>query len=286
MIAILACKRGAPEQATPEAATQASAAASTSAAPIEAGAALAANESDVKRFADEKKLDGSAAKLEWGSSKIRKAPQGDVVTVLLKGAEAERLAEHAGFVLIRFVDPKDASRHLMGWVYADAFKADPPCHRDADCTPPFICGAPNDIDDPENTRHCYDARSPEDRTCEKDKDCRPGLECRTFPLDPDSTANPNRRCAKPCTTDAQCQTDRRCGRAIDGRSSLVCSRYGGTAAEEGACKVDADCAFPMRCFAHLRLKQCLHPCDAKKGCGAGHSCDKGMCLKGTSVVLP
>ncbi len=123
---LLACK--AREEASPVdtgVATTASAPVASSVGPVASTAPKteAANAGDVKRFPDEKKLDEDA-KLEWNSSKIRREPRGGPeVAVLLKGAAVHKIAEHAGFFLITFQDPKDVARTLMGWVYQDAFKA-------------------------------------------------------------------------------------------------------------------------------------------------------------------
>jgi len=78
------------------------------------------NASDVTRFPDEKKMN-EATKLEWSSSKVRKKPQGDQVAALAKGTAVTKIAEHQGFYLITFADPKDGAKQLEGWVYKDAF---------------------------------------------------------------------------------------------------------------------------------------------------------------------
>ena len=117
--------------ASTAAATTSAAAATTTATPTASASATAAtkdgpaNAADITRFPDEKKLDEKAT-LEWGSSKIRKKPQGDQVAVLLKGTKVTKIAEHEGFFLITFADPKDSSRQLEGWVYKDSFIAEVP----------------------------------------------------------------------------------------------------------------------------------------------------------------
>jgi Cys-rich repeat protein len=88
-----------------------------SSAPVNAAPSNAA---DVTRFPDEKKLSEKAT-LEWSSSKVRKKPQGDQVAALAKGTSVTKIAEHQGFFLITFADPKDATKQLEGWVYKDAF---------------------------------------------------------------------------------------------------------------------------------------------------------------------
>jgi hypothetical protein len=64
------------------------------------------------------------ATLEWSSSKIRKKPQGDQVAALPKGTSVTKIAEHQGFYLVTFADPKDSAKSLEGWVYKDAFTAE------------------------------------------------------------------------------------------------------------------------------------------------------------------
>lgn len=135
-LVLLACK-GAPTStssdagAAPVASTTVAATASTpstaSAAPSASApkAPTVANESDVARFPDEKKLDEEAV-LQWSSSKVRKKPQGDPVVSLAKGTSVTKIAERQGFFLITFADPKDASKRLEGWVYKDAFNAEVP----------------------------------------------------------------------------------------------------------------------------------------------------------------
>jgi Cys-rich repeat protein len=54
---------------------------------------------------------------------VRKKPQGDQVAALAKGTSVTKIAEHQGFYLITFADPKDATKQLEGWVYKDAFTA-------------------------------------------------------------------------------------------------------------------------------------------------------------------
>jgi hypothetical protein len=81
------------------------------------------NAADITRFPDEKKM-AEKATLEWSSSKIRKKPQGDIVVSLPKKTGVTKLAEHQGFYLVAFADPKDATKQLEGWVYKDAFTAE------------------------------------------------------------------------------------------------------------------------------------------------------------------
>jgi hypothetical protein len=64
------------------------------------------------------------ATLEWSSSKVRKKPQGDQVAALPKKTAVTKIAEHQGFYLITFADPKDSTKLLEGWVYKDAFTAE------------------------------------------------------------------------------------------------------------------------------------------------------------------
>lgn len=133
LLALLACKGAAtsvdagstPTPSTTTAPSTTAAATASVAPSASATTAPTANESDVARFPDEKKLDERAV-LQWSSSKVRKKPQGDPVVSLPKGTNVTKIAEHQGFFLITFADPKDSSKRLMGWVFKDAFTAEVP----------------------------------------------------------------------------------------------------------------------------------------------------------------
>ncbi len=61
-------------------------------------------------------LDGDDT-LKAPSTDVRKSvPKGDVVASLKAGAAVSLLAEHNGWHLVTFDDPKDASRRLEGWI--------------------------------------------------------------------------------------------------------------------------------------------------------------------------
>ena len=121
--ASVAATTTAPPTTSSAAPTTTTATTASAAASATTGTSGPANAADITRFPDEKKLDEQAT-LEWSSSKIRKKPQGDQVAVLLKGTKVTKIAEHQGFFLITFADPKDASKQLEGWVYKDSFTAE------------------------------------------------------------------------------------------------------------------------------------------------------------------
>ena len=54
---------------------------------------------------------------------------GDLVMVLKRGTEVEKLAEHGGYYLVLADDPKEASRKLMGWIAETAFTRGAEPHR-------------------------------------------------------------------------------------------------------------------------------------------------------------
>jgi hypothetical protein len=92
---------------------------------VEAAApTLAANESDVTRYPDEKATAGSTLTTE-GSAELRTevGSGGKLVVVVKKGTEVDKVAEHASHYLVVAEDPRDATRKLMGWTADSAFSA-------------------------------------------------------------------------------------------------------------------------------------------------------------------
>lgn len=62
---------------------------------------------------------------------------GKLVAELRAGTQTQKLADHEGFDLVVFPDPKDATNKLEGWVHATAFGAIAPVHVvDGGTTPP------------------------------------------------------------------------------------------------------------------------------------------------------
>jgi len=104
--------------------------AATEASAAEAGSAVeAVNQSEMTRYPDEKAVDHAPLTAEFGGSMRTQAGSGgDLVIVLKKGTEVEKIAEHEGFYLVLADDPKDSTRKLMGWISESAFSAGP-AHR-------------------------------------------------------------------------------------------------------------------------------------------------------------
>lgn len=89
----------------------------------------AANESDVARFQDEKKIDPpKAVKLVWPATNIRAAPNktSKLVAVVVKGSEVLQLAQRpSGHFLVSFPNPKNGSETLIGWIFKEAVTGSP-----------------------------------------------------------------------------------------------------------------------------------------------------------------
>ncbi len=121
-------------------ASEASAAATPEAGPV----GEAVNESEMTRYPDEKPVDHAPLTAEAGGSlRTQAGPGGDLVIVLKRGTEVQKVAEHGGYYLVLADDPKDATRKLMGWVSESAFSggAGPGHHnepetRDGGAAPP------------------------------------------------------------------------------------------------------------------------------------------------------
>jgi hypothetical protein len=144
-VALLGCpgllkKKG--EDAGEDAGPAASASAEA-AAPV----AVASNDSDVTHYPDQ-----AAANNETLTTRMMAAARteasatgGKLVAELKAGTQATKLADHEGFDLVVFPDPKDATNKLEGWVHGAAFGWAPPPHvTDGGTTPPATTegGAP------------------------------------------------------------------------------------------------------------------------------------------------
>ena len=137
------------------------------------------NAADVKRFPDEAKIADVETTLDWDNANVRKAPQGDVVAVLKKGAPVVQVASHAFFYLVTFDDPKKSGQRLMGWVFQDAFKktaiaAAAPTHGSScyDNAAGF-CDAP-ELQCPAGQKHFEFEGDYCAKPCTADSDCAPG----------------------------------------------------------------------------------------------------------------
>jgi hypothetical protein len=94
------------------------------AAPV--AAAAAANAADVLRYPDETPIDHALGTTHVFASSVRteaSATTGAVVDVLKAETDVDEVAERQGFVLVYFIDPKDPSRKLTGWVAKSDFTA-------------------------------------------------------------------------------------------------------------------------------------------------------------------
>jgi hypothetical protein len=92
----------------------------------EAGPGEAINASEMTRYPDEKPVDHAPLTAEQGGSlRTQAGSGGDLVIVLKRGTEVEKLAEHAGFYLVLADDPKDPTRKLMGWAAESVFGSAP-----------------------------------------------------------------------------------------------------------------------------------------------------------------
>src|SRR6185437_2601917 len=93
-------------------------AASASAAPE------AANATEMTRYPDEKAVDHAPITAEAnGNLRTEAGTGGELVIVLKRGTEVQKLAEHAGYYLVEADDPKDTTRKLLGWVPESVFSA-------------------------------------------------------------------------------------------------------------------------------------------------------------------
>ncbi len=121
---LLGCPLKKPGEST-DAAPEASASAA-----VEAAAPMAANDSDVTHYPDQ--APGSNETL---TTRVMVAARteasttgGKLVAELKPGTQTQKLADHEGFDLVVFPDPKDASNKLEGWVHATAFGGVTPVH--------------------------------------------------------------------------------------------------------------------------------------------------------------
>ena len=87
----------------------------------------AVNASEMTRYPDEKPVDHAPITTEAGGAMRSQAGTGgDLVIVLKRGTEVEKLAEHDVYYLVLADDPKDPTRKLMGWIAESAFSGGAP----------------------------------------------------------------------------------------------------------------------------------------------------------------
>jgi hypothetical protein len=85
----------------------------------------AANEADVKHYADEKKLDPPVKKKTLVANytvRVDSVGTAKAVMALPKDTEVTQLAERGSHFLITFTNPKNTSETLMGWIFKAAFE--------------------------------------------------------------------------------------------------------------------------------------------------------------------
>jgi hypothetical protein len=101
----------------------ASSAAPEAAAPAPSAAPEGANESDVKRYPEETKVDHVPATIAWYVVNVRsEASSGSsLISVLKKGTDTMKLASKDNFYLISFTEPSAPGRKLIGWIDQKAY---------------------------------------------------------------------------------------------------------------------------------------------------------------------
>ncbi len=110
-VVVLGCPR---RKTVPDAGSDAETAQAADAATSEEP--TAANSNDVARFGDENKIENEAATLKENVVARISPPNGTSVTNLTKGTNVTKIASRENFVLIVFPNPKNNSENLMGWV--------------------------------------------------------------------------------------------------------------------------------------------------------------------------
>lgn len=135
------------------------------AAPPPVAAPAAANENDVSRFPDEKKLENVTATIQRQTN-VREIPGiGKVVATLAKGGTVTEIAQRSTFFLVVFENPKDQKK-LMGWISQDSFTA----QADAGVKP-LTCTLPETLLISDNSPLCG-------KVCTADVDCPSGQACK------------------------------------------------------------------------------------------------------------
>jgi hypothetical protein len=101
--------------------------ASAAAASAEPAPVLAVNESEITRYPDEKPVARAPLTTDElvGNVRTQAGAGGDLVVILKKGTEVDKLAERGGYYLVLADDPKEPSRKLMGWIAEAAFGPEP-----------------------------------------------------------------------------------------------------------------------------------------------------------------
>ena len=109
-------------------------------ASVEAAApnAVASNDADVTHYPDQNPGNNETltTRMMVAARTEASTTGGKLVTELKAGTQTQKLADHEGFDLVVFPDPKDATSKLEGWVHGTAFGAFVPVHVDGGTTPP------------------------------------------------------------------------------------------------------------------------------------------------------
>lgn len=135
------------------------------AAPPPAATPAAANENDVSRFPDEKKLENVTATIQRPTN-VREIPGiGKVVASLAKGGTVTEIAQRSTFFLVVFENPTD-KKQLMGWISQDSFTA-----------PAAVVAKPPACTVPE-TALISDGVALCGKVCTQDVDCPSGQACK------------------------------------------------------------------------------------------------------------
>jgi hypothetical protein len=166
----------------------ASASASASAAPsasVAPAAPVAANDADVTHYPDQ--VAGTnetlTTRMTVAARTEASATGGKLVTEVRAGTATQKLADHEGYELVTFPDPKDSSQTLEGWINKTAFAYVPvPVVHDGGPGPAPACTAgPSDIHQTNgNCAAPYAKCGAGCRLqCSKDSDCcgTPGKTC-------------------------------------------------------------------------------------------------------------
>jgi hypothetical protein len=157
-------------------------AASASATALEAGpVAVASNDSDVTHYPDQTAANNEALTARMTIAARTEANNvGKLVAELRPGTECQKLADHEGYDLVVFPDPKDATQKLEGWVYHTAFVASAPAPTPAKSGEPACKPQPLNIHQTNNNCPAGYAKCGAGcrLACKTDAECcSPGVTC-------------------------------------------------------------------------------------------------------------
>lgn len=160
--------------------TEAGASASAEAGPV----AVASNDSDVTHYPDQTPANNETLTTHiTAAARTEASNAGKLVADVRPGTECQKLADHEGFDLVVFPDPKDATQKLEGWVFHTAFGWVAPVH-------PADAGAPPAVADGGSAPAC--TPKPLDLKKNANGSCNPGY------------ASCGAMCRATCKADADC----------------------------------------------------------------------------------